>query len=91
MCITKDGDVIQEMTRKAMNLDDAPSAPPPPAEPAPEPPAGAEPEVVEAETVNDALVSEEPPVDIVADLGDEPETDEVDPVGEAEARTDKQG
>ncbi len=51
MCITRGGEVVQEMTRKAMKLDDAPATEPVPpssqAEPAPSP---VEPPPAEAES-----------------------------------------
>ncbi len=104
MCITRDGDVIQEMTRKAMNLDDAPPAPAPAAAPVTEPPAeieeAPESEVEAIEATDDAIVVEdsaevveagEPAEEVVADHGGEPETDEAEPAVDDIDGTDKPG
>lgn len=76
MCITKDGDVIQEMTRKAMSLNDVPAPASPPAEPAPEPPNEAEPEPVDDAGGLDAPDGEEVAAETAAGPGDEPAIDQ---------------
>jgi NAD(P) transhydrogenase subunit alpha len=79
MCITKDGQVIQEMTRKAMNLDEAPASTPMPAAPDPEPPNEAEAAQNDTGGEGEVLRGEAPVGEIAADHGVEPETDEEEP------------
>jgi hypothetical protein len=78
MCITKDGDVIQEMTRKAMNLDEAPVESAPPADPTPEPPSEIEGERADTEVVSGVAASQLPETDLTVDPGVEREIDEAD-------------
>jgi len=75
MCITRNGDVIQEMTRKAMNLDEAVTTTPPP-QTLPPAPAAESPPVVSTGT-NSEDTTTQPPGDVPAQPGEAGQEDPV--------------